>query len=116
MKRLVAGIGIVVVLTVGIATVGSIAFGAKWIGLEWRGFWGPRESAVEREIFESTRSYTVAAKQQMARYRLQYMQAESDTDRKAIASTVRMQFPDLNPSDMEPELANFWRDCMNGRN
>lgn len=87
-----------------------LVFGAQWLRLEWRKYWGPKEQAVEREIFRETRSYDEGMVQQLSRFRLQYVRAEDDVEKEAILSTVRQMFAEYDPSRLPSvELENFLR-------
>lgn len=91
-----------------IAALLSLMFGLTWLGIEWRGFFGPKRAAVEREIFRETRSYDEGMVQQLSRYRLQYVRAESQAEKDAIASTVRTMFAEYDPSKLpNSDLRNF---------
>jgi len=100
-----------------IAAVGALlvlCFGLTWMGIEWRGFFGPKRAAVEREIFEETPSYRHGKIQDLTRYRFQYMKATSDEARSAIASTVRLQFAQFDVRSLDQaELREFWNTCNN---
>ena len=101
-------IGLIAAVVVSLAVSISLLFGLTWMGIEWRGFFGPKRAAVEREIFVQTRSYNEAKIQDLSKYRLEYLRADSQDDRDAIASTVRMQFAEY-PIDSLPnqELKDF---------
>ena len=91
----------------GLAFILVLSFGLTWAGIEWRGFFGPKQAAVEREVFKETRSYNEGMIQQLSRYRLQYLRADSEDERKAIASTVRTMFAEYDRSKLSPELQDF---------
>ncbi len=100
----------VVVLVVLIA---SLMFGLTWLGIEWRGFFGPKRAAVEREVFMETRSYEQGMAQQLARYMGEYKRSETDDERKAIASTVRAMFAEFDPDRIvNDELRSFYKECF----
>lgn len=91
-----------------------LCFGLTWLGIEWRGFFGPKRQAVERQIFEQTPSYIHGKIQDLTRYRHQYMTATDDAARAAIASTVRLQFAQFDVASLpQAELREFWRTCNN---
>ena len=108
------GIGVAGYIAGGLAMIivfGSLMFGLTWIGIEWRGFFGTKAAAVEREIFLETRSYNEAKIQDLAKYRLEYLRADSQEDKNAIASTVRMQFAEYNTDRLpNQELKDFMKE------
>src|SRR3990167_3673962 len=77
-----------------------LVFGLTWLGIEWRVFFGPKSENVERKIFKETRAYNEGMIQQLARYRLQYVQTKDEVERTAIKSTVRQMFEEYDPSKL----------------
>lgn len=103
--------GYIVASLFGLAALLSLAFGLTWLGIEWRGFFGPRRAAVERRIFEETRSYQHGMRQDLVRYRMEYLLADTQDEKDAIASTVRMRFAEFDTTTLSPELQAFWALC-----
>lgn len=102
-------------IATGVSSFGGflvLMFGLTWMGIEWRGFFGPKRADVERKIFYQTRSYNQGMIQQLARYRLQYKTAKTDEERKVVASTVRMMFSEYDHKTLNPELQNFMKEVM----
>jgi hypothetical protein len=105
-------VGWLAIAVFGLAVVLGLCFGLTWLGIEWRGFFGPKRAAVERRIFEETPSYIHGMKQDLMRYRHQWMTADEEK-RMGIESTVRMRFAQFDPRHLEdPELSGFYRKCM----
>jgi hypothetical protein len=105
-KSVFTGIGVVILILI-------LCFGLEWMGIGWKGFFGPKHAAVERKVFEQTRSYVHGKAQDLSRYRLQYLQAETQEAKDTIASTIRMQFAEVNPDDLQNEdLRGFLRQMM----
>ncbi|MDP3880726.1 MAG: hypothetical protein Q8Q32_00900 [bacterium] len=106
--------GWIVASIFGLAFIVTLAFGATWLGIEWRGFFGPKKAAVEREIFEQTPSYVHGMKQDLVKYRFEWLRAKEDPEtRSGIESTVRMRFAQFDPKYLEdPELYSFFRQAM----
>lgn len=105
--------GIIVASLLGLVFFISLGFGAEWLGVKWRGFIGPQKAEVERQIFEHTPSYIHGVRQDLARYRLEWLRTDDKKEREAIESTVRMRFAQFNPDLLEdPELYSFYRMCM----
>lgn len=96
----------------GLAALLSLLFGLTWLGIEWRGFFGPKRQAVERRIFEETPSYIHGMRQDLVRYRHQWITAD-DEEKRAIESTVRMRFAQLDPKHIEdPVMRGFLDHCL----
>lgn len=105
----VFGAGFAAIL--GIAAVLSLCFGLTWLGIEWRGFFGPKKADVERSIFERTESYQHSKRQDLIRYRMQYLSTDDEDAKALIASTVRLQFAEFDANTLSPELRQFWAQC-----
>ena len=107
------GYGAICILT--IALLIGAAFGLEWAGIKWQGFFGPKREAVRREVFKQTRSYNEAKEQELLKYRLEYMRAKDESDKKAIASTIRMSFADYDEKLLDSqELVDFLKKIKYG--
>ena len=109
MKSVVAAL-LVVVLVGGIV---FIAFAGEHFALAWREYFEPKHANVDRKVFEKTRSYNQAKVQELSKYRYEYLRAENEESKDAIASTVRHRFADYPMSEVPVELQNFYREVMN---
>jgi hypothetical protein len=98
----------------GIIVVIIITFALELGGLKWRMFFGPKHAAIEREVFKETRSYNEAKLQDLTRYRLQYLRAETEVEKNAIASTIRHQFAEYDENKLPLELAEFVKESKYG--
>jgi len=100
-------VGYIVSGFIGLVLLIALAFVMELGGLKWKRFFAPKHENVRREVFKETRSYNESKVQDLARYRLQYQQAETAAKKEAIASTIRIMFADYNANDMPPELYSF---------
>lgn len=101
---------IIVSVIAFIAVVLALDYG----GVMWQSVIAPKREEVRRDIFENTKSYREGKRQELVRYRLQYIKAETEAERNAIASTVRMSWADVSTDGLEPELKSFLQSCMTG--
>lgn len=84
-------------------------FGLTWLGIEWRGFFAEKQKNVERRVFEQTKSYNHGMIQDLANYRYQYVTAEDEQEKQAIASVVRQRFAAFDIESVQNnELKEFW--------
>ena len=104
--------GWIVTGLLGLALLLTLAFGATWLGIEWYGFFGPKREAVRREVFKQTKSYNEGKMQQLTKYRIEYLRADTPEERSAIASTIRIAFADYDMDQLKPELRGFLRNMM----
>lgn len=89
-------------------------FSLNVVGLINLQFWGAQYENTRREIFENTKSYKEGKKQDLIKYRLEYLKAESVEEKQAITSTIRMMFSNYNSDNLEPELKSFLQSIMRG--
>ncbi len=107
MKNFLTGLGIISAVLLLIV----LCFGATWLGIEWRGFFGPKAADVEHKIFKKTRAYNEGKAQELAKYRHEYNMAETEKQKKSIASTVRHMFAEYDPESLpSQELRDFLRE------
>ncbi len=84
-----------------------VAFGLEWLGIGWKGYFGPKHEAVRREVFKQTRSYNEGKEQELLKLRREYLRA-SDEDKAGLASIIRHQFADYDETLIDsPELRGF---------
>lgn len=108
-------VGIGLLSIVAIVAIAAGAFGLEWAGIKWRGFFGPKHEAVRREVFKQTRSYNEAKEQELLKYRLEYLRADTAEDKEAIASTIRMAFADYDETLLDSvELRVFLQQIKRG--
>ena len=101
MKTVTLIIGIIILL-----------LGLDYGGFLWESFMKPKREEMRRQVWENTRSFKEGKRQELVRYMHQY-NTQPD-NRKIIASTVRMQFADVNSTTMEPQLRDFLNKCYTG--
>lgn len=99
--------GYIMMGIVGVIILIAIAFALELGGLEWNRFFAPKHEAVRREVFKETRSYNEAKLQDLAKYRLQYLEADNEASKLAIVSTIKHMFAEYDRSKLPTELSTF---------
>jgi len=99
--------GYIVLGITGIILLIALAFVLELGGLEWDKFFAPKHEAVRREVFKETRSYNESKLQDLAKFRLQYLEADNEESKLAIASTIKHMFADYDRSKLPTELSAF---------
>lgn len=107
MKKAIIGIS-AFVLFIG------LMLGIDYGGFLWESFMAPKKEEMRRNVWEKTRSFREGKRQELIRYMHQYN--TEPENRSIIASTVRLQFADVDARDLEPELRSFINKCFTGRN
>jgi hypothetical protein len=97
----------VALVIAGLILLIVLAFGLELVGLEWTKFFAPKKEEIRREVFEQTKSFNEAKVQDLVKYRLQYIRAKEEIEKKAIASTIRHMFADYSVEKLDQELKQF---------
>ena len=86
-----------------------VIVGLSFAGLYYYKFFAPKYEGARREVFEQTRSYNQAKLQELAKYRLEYLKAD-ESNKVAIASTIRHRFADYDAKRLPYELSGFLKE------
>ena len=97
----------VALVIAGLILLIVLAFGLELVGLEWTKFFASKKEEIRREVFEQTKSFNEAKVQDLVKYRLQYIRAKEEIEKKAIASTIRHMFADYSVEKLDQELKQF---------
>lgn len=99
--------GSVVLCVVGLVILLSLAFGAEWLGVEWKGFFDKKKANIAREVYKESESYKEGMVQDLARYYKQYNEAESLEDKESIAEVIRFTFSEYPADELPKKLGQF---------
>lgn len=105
------GIGLLILVLVLV-----LAFGLEWLGIGWKGFFGPKHEDVKREVWEQTKSRVEGAVQEISKRRLEYIRSNDEIEKKAIAEYIRSSYANLDPEDInDPAIRRFFINCKDGK-
>ncbi len=94
----------------------GILLGATWIGTGNDFFlykyFGPKQEAVRREIFENSKAYNQGMIQQLERQRIEYAKGD-DSVKEAITSMILHDFADYDDSKLPSDLYQFMQKIKN---
>lgn len=109
-------VGYVCLGLVVLVLLGSLAFGLEWAGIKWKGFFGPKHAAVERQVFEQTRSYNAGKAQELTKLKFEYDRAETEQEKKAVLSMVRHAFAEYDEKLINsPDLREWLQKVKTGQ-
>lgn len=115
MSKILSIIGFIFGIIISLVLIFGLLFGLEWLGIEWQGYFGPKHADVERAIFRETQSFNRGAEIQLADYRLQYFKEDDPVTKQAIMSTVRSQFADVDPNNINnPDIRLFLNQAISG--
>jgi hypothetical protein len=95
MKYALIGIGVILFIII-------LSLGLDYgLGVKWYGFIAPQKENVKREVFENTNSYVRGKNQTLMKYYHEYLNAENDSNKEAIAEIIRMEFADFPDENVQ---------------
>ena len=98
-------VGIAVLVLVGLLV---LSFGLGYYELRYKKFFKPRHENVERQVFENTQSYVHGKIQDLARYKVQYDNAETVDGKLVIKNVIVQQFAQFDSEQIvDAGLRNF---------
>lgn len=95
--------GIVLLCFAGLFALIFIANEFEIFGIK---FWGVRKADAQRKVFEQSQSYVEGKRQDLIKYRLEYMRADS-ADKVILKNTIAHAFANFDGNLLEPELKTF---------
>ena len=103
-----------VLLTIG-AIIGLflLVFAANEFEIFGVKFWGVRKENARREVFEQTQSYVQGKRQEITKYRLEYLKTKDDQEKEAIRQTIVLSFSNFDDSKLPSDLRSFLSDMRN---
>lgn len=72
-------------------------------------FFAPKYENARREVFENTQSYVEGKRQEVSKYRLEYLRAKDPAEKNAIRMTILQSTANLDLSKLPPDLEMFVR-------
>jgi len=93
--------GYTVLCIVGIVVA---VFGGNYLAFQNDAFFMPKREALRRDTMIESRAYQEATYRELANYRLQYTQAKTDDERKAIKGMAQHSADALDKSRLPIDL------------
>jgi len=102
---------------VGAAILAIILF----LGLDWAiqgnqfflyKYWGPKNEAVRRQVFEQTKSYRQGMAQEVRNYRIQYQTATKE-QKAALRSVILQETADFDLDQLPPDSRQWLESLRN---
>lgn len=81
--------------------------GARFLSLEANRYFSPKEQNVDRQVFESTKSYTHGVQADLGKYFNEYQKANAER-KETLKAVIRARFPSINASNIQnPVMRSF---------
>lgn len=85
--------------------VATYAFG--WFGVGYTKTVGKAQQNAQRQVFEETQSYVEGKRQEVTKYRLEYLEDKNPDDRAAIRATIHSSLANFDKSKLDDDLRQF---------
>ncbi len=86
------------------------SIGIRFTRLYIEGYFQPKERDVQRRVFEKTRSFNEAKKQELLKVYKEYLTADEKT-KKGLRTYVSHAFADYDITRLDPKLQKFVKEC-----
>ena len=83
----------------------SLLFG--WFSVGYTSTVGKAQQNAERKVFEQTQSYVEGKRQEVTKYRYEYLKAKDRDEREAIKATLRTSLANFDKSKLDYDLQSF---------
>lgn len=98
-------VGLVAAVFIGLVI---LTFATGLVDLGYFKFFEPKKENIRREVFEQTQSYVHGKLQDLAKYKKEYDEAETQEDKDAIRSVILLRFAEFDESHVaSPNLKQF---------
>jgi hypothetical protein len=84
-----------------------MVFFLNTLGLASFKFFEPKMENARREVYENTQSYVEGKRQELTKYRLEYLESKDPQARQAIRMTILQSMANLDPGKLPYDLENF---------
>ena len=99
----IIGIGLLVIFGLFL-----LSMGLEYLNLVKFGYFAPKYENVKREVFENTQSYVEGKRQDLVKYRLEYLKSKDPQEKEALRQTIVQMFANFDEEKLtDPELKSF---------
>lgn len=89
-------------------------FVSTHFNLWWQEYFGTKKETVEHNVWKNSQARVDSAISEILDRRIEFRSAETIAEKRAIASYIRTQYPELNPDRIDnKELRRFFIKCLN---
>ncbi len=96
-----------------LVTVLGLGFWLRYLWIVQYGFFAPMQKNVERKVFENTQSYIEWKRQELNKYRLEYITTKDEEVKNAIKMTILQSFSNFDKTKLDYELRIFLNSLYN---
>ena len=97
----------------GLIAVLGLLFILNYTGLITYQFFAPKYENVRRKTFENTKSYVEGKRQEITKYRLEYIREKDPAAKEAIKETILKSFANFDINKLEPDQQTFYYSLTN---
>lgn len=90
-----------------IVAIVCLIFGLGLLGIGYTKTIGKGQANANRQVFEQTQSYVEGKRQQLTKYRLEYLTTKDSVSKEAIRETILMDFANFDANKLPVDLQQF---------
>lgn len=108
-------LGITALSLLVLAVLLIVSFGLTWAGIGWTGFFGPKQAAVQQNVWQNSSPHVQSVEQDLANGELQLSRTKDPQQRKGIIDVLRTESAGMDPNTVgDPSLRKFMEDIQSG--
>jgi|SRR5579862_1751116 len=100
-------INIALLSIVGLIVLIALMFVFGWTGVFYTKTVGKAQENARRQVFEQTQSYVEGKRQELTKYRLEYLRSKDTADKQAIRATIVQSFANFDETKLPEDLRGF---------
>jgi hypothetical protein len=97
-----------------IIAVLTIFVGLSFVELYYKGYFGVKDANIEREIFENNESYIRGKVNDLARYKNEYEQNDTQTGKNSIKQRIINEFANFDINKLQSSNLRSFLERMRG--
>lgn len=90
-----------------VLVIGAVLFWLQFAWLVNYKFFAPKYEDARRDVFENTQSYIQGKRQELNKYRLEYMRAKDPLDKEAIKMMILHSMANIDKDKLDYEERAF---------
>ena len=95
------------VAILALVIIGGFIFAIQYASIMNYSFFAPKMENAKREVFVNTDSYVAGKRQELTKYRLEYITTKDEDVKAAIKMTIIQSFANFDKNHLNYELRTF---------
>jgi len=104
MKQIFLIFGLMIVVIGGLT---GLSFGLGWVNVGYTKTVGKAQQNAQRTVFEETQSYVEGKRQEVAKFRYEYLKSKDPQEKTAIRSMLRSSLANFDKTKLDQDMVSF---------